>query len=235
MSSEVLYKAALIKANEIELVLKRLNRWRNEPLSKEKLEDMGAFGSNTMTFEEWLQYILIPRIKEIVEEKGEFPGSSMIGTYGMRVIGNDREASELLNHLYELDELINHFDNGVTREDRIQTQQHVNTDQIEMGGSTIPPVVFTLAKLLPQYEGDHLESQLQTFDVFLNIMSPEVRPAISQLLMDAAAQTLNMKTKTRIECAAASIANGGTAATVYNHDDTMKKYIDDHNKSFPRI
>ena len=71
-----IYVLASAKAKEIEAELKRLNRWSAEPLPSGKLENMGAFSSNTMAFEQWLQFILIPRIHAIVEEKGEFPKGS---------------------------------------------------------------------------------------------------------------------------------------------------------------
>lgn len=47
-----IYVLASAKAKEIEAELKRLNRWSAEPLPSEKLENMGAFGSNTMAFEQ---------------------------------------------------------------------------------------------------------------------------------------------------------------------------------------
>src|SRR5690242_1716714 len=99
MSLEALYELVLTKASEIESQLKIIGCWSSEPLAKEKLEEMGAFGSNTMAFEEWLQFILIPRIKQIVQEKGDFPGSSMIATYAIRVLRDDAESSTLQNLL----------------------------------------------------------------------------------------------------------------------------------------
>ena len=45
---------------QIELELKRL--YRLQPLAPDKFIDMGAFGTNTMTFEQWLQFV--PAVKE---------------------------------------------------------------------------------------------------------------------------------------------------------------------------
>ena len=78
-----IYVLASAKAKEIEAELKRLNRWSAEPLPSGKLENMGAFSSNTMAFEQWLQFILIPRIHAIVEEKGEFPKGSLLLSVGL--------------------------------------------------------------------------------------------------------------------------------------------------------
>ncbi len=39
-------------------------------------------------------------------------------------------------------------------------------DRIELGSTALPDVLWTLAGVLPQFDGEGLESQLQTFDVF---------------------------------------------------------------------
>ena len=98
---------------------------------------------------------------------------------------------------------------------------------------TIPPVIYTLAELLPQFEGDDLESQLQTYDTFLSILAPSVRPAISELLKKAARSTSNPVSKQRIEQAARSIELGGRAAEPYNHEEAMRKYQEEHKRNYP--
>ena len=198
------------KAEDVELELKRLNRWQSEMLPAEKFENMGAFGSNTMAFEQWLQFILIPRIRQIVRDHDEFPSDSMLGTYAVRVFDGDHEATRLIGLLCAIDQLI------TSREDYIQLHQdageNLRPETVSMGDSTIPPVIYTLAELLPQFEGDDLESQLQTYDTFLSILSTSVRPAIAELLLKAAKSTSNPASKLRIELAAQSVSQGGRAA-----------------------
>lgn len=101
------------------------------------------------------------------------------------------------------------------------------------GSTEIPIVVFTLADLLPRFEGDDLESQLQTYDIFLSSLSPTVRPIISNLLLEAAQKTPNEASKMRIMEAARSVADGGRAAAPHDHDEAMKRYREEHKKSFP--
>ncbi|HEX6892490.1 MAG TPA: YqcC family protein, partial [Chryseolinea sp.] len=57
-----LYALLAIKAAAVANELRRLNRWQHLPFSSDKFENMGAFGSNTMTFEQWIQFVLVPRI-----------------------------------------------------------------------------------------------------------------------------------------------------------------------------
>src|SRR5262245_18365896 len=106
-----LYSQATVKAREIEAELKRLNRWCGEPLSDEKFENMGAFGSNTMTFEQWLQFVLIPRLLSLVEEQSEFPDESSLAPYAIRYFDGDGDADRLHEILHDLDELINGINN----------------------------------------------------------------------------------------------------------------------------
>lgn len=203
-----IHASVLAKANEIESELKHLGRWDQVPLSEEKFENIGAFGSNTMTFEQWLQFVLIERIKETVAEKGDFPDSSMVSTYGVRVFDADSEAAHLQSILCDLDDLINGASDGNAREENSLEMPEGNAETIELGSSSIPPVVFTLAEILHQFEGEDLESQLQTFDMFLGILSPNVRPEFSRLFRQAAARTNNSASRQRLEKAAADVDNG---------------------------
>lgn len=211
LSSE-LFRLATANANKIEAELKRLNRWSSDQLPPEMFENMGAFGSNTMAFEQWLQFILIPRIHTTVEENGDFPQSSNLAPYATRVFDGDREAEHLQNLLYDLDGLIN--ENALPQEQTFPAMIPDEIPTVSMGDTEIPPVLFTLAEVLPQFEGEDLESQLQTYDTFLSILSPAVRPTISKLLQEAANRTTNEAVKARILEAARSISNGGRAATL---------------------
>jgi uncharacterized protein YqcC (DUF446 family) len=226
-----IYTLATNKAHEIEHELKHLKRWSTEPLQPEKYKDMGAFGSNTMTFEQWLQFILVPRIHAIVEEKGEFPNNSMLAPYAIRVFDGDPEAGKLHDLLYELDKLIN--EKNKSTEQPVQTENTPPTESVVYGGMELPPVIYTLIEVLPQFTGDDLESQLQTYDTFLSFLSPSVRPTISKLLSEAAQKTTNESSKIRIQEAAQSVAEGGRAAAPYDHEEAMRKYREEQKKSFP--
>ena len=105
--ASAIYTLVAAKAAEIEAELKSLNRWDDQPLPEEKFEDMGAFGSRTMAFEPWIQFILLPRINQIISEQGEFPEKSNVATYAIRNFDGDPEAERLCNLLYDLDQIFN--------------------------------------------------------------------------------------------------------------------------------
>jgi uncharacterized protein YqcC (DUF446 family) len=216
MHDESLYQLASTKIHQIESELKRLNRWSTSPLTPEKLENMGAFGENTMTFEQWIQFILIPRVNQIIQEKDAFPEGSMLAAHAVRVFDGDPEAGPLHELLYEFDSLFYVEDEARFKNDTVQSYERGSKGgTVSIGDETIPEVLYTLIAVLPQFEGEALESQLQTYDEFLSFLSPTVRPEIAKLLKKTSAHCQNPESKLRIEQAAMSVANGGRAAEPY--------------------
>jgi uncharacterized protein YqcC (DUF446 family) len=228
-SGNELYHRVSAQAEAIEAELKSLGRWDSQPLSPQKFENIGAFGSNTMTFEQWIQFVLIPRIQSIVKDRDGFPDESMLAPYAIRYFDGDPDADKIHQLLYELDAMIN----GEESDDMSElSNTQPPEEKIYLGDSTIPPVMITLADLLPQFDGDPLESQLQTFDSFLSVLSKEVRPSISKLILKAAEKSANPISKQRLEKAAADVARGERAAEPYDHEAAMKKYQEEFAKGY---
>jgi len=226
-----IYLSAALKADELEAELKSLGRWMVNPLPDECFDNMGAFGSNTMSFENWLQYILLPRIRIIAVEKGHFPTGSHMAPYAIRYFDGDTAADGLREILYAIDLLIN---NKPVSSLNPTQQPPINTPSptVSIGDTTVPAVLYSVADSLPQFVLHDLENQLQTFDTFLDFLSPSVRPTISNILKNAAQQTSNADCRKRIEQAALDIADGKRAAAPYNHEEAMKKNQEEHRKNF---
>jgi uncharacterized protein YqcC (DUF446 family) len=228
-----LYDLVTAKANEIEAELKLLRRWNTSPLPPEKFENMGAFGCNTMSFEQWIQFVLLPRIHLIVRDKDSFPQGSMLGPYAIRVFDGDLESSRLHDLLYELDEIVNQNTGKSELPDEapgIITTDIPAIETVTLGDAVVPQVLYTLSDLLPQFDGEGLESQLQTYDMFISILSSSAREEVSRLLTNGANKHLNEDSKARIRRAAESVLKGGRAAEAYDHDKHMRKYEDDFTK-----
>lgn len=101
-----IYGLAAAKANEIEAELKKLGRWsEQETAPAELLEGMGAFGQGKISFERWLQWVLIPRVREMVEKRGDFPAESEVGVYAIRNLDGDEDAHHLIGLLGDFDRL----------------------------------------------------------------------------------------------------------------------------------
>jgi uncharacterized protein YqcC (DUF446 family) len=104
-TSKSLYSKAERKISEIEAEMKRIGYWSLEPLPEEAYDFRQAFAMDTMTFAQWLQFILIPRVRAIIEEKADFPSQSMVGTQAVREFDGEATASGLVILLGEFDDL----------------------------------------------------------------------------------------------------------------------------------
>ncbi len=109
------------------------------------------------------------------------------------------------------------------------------SDRIAVGQTEIPPVLQSQADVLPQFTGEALESQLQTFDMFLNILSPTVRPEVSDMLRQAAELTADAASAKRIMKAALDVSIGLRAAEPYDHEASMRAYREQHRMNFPNL
>jgi uncharacterized protein YqcC (DUF446 family) len=92
------------KADEIEAEL-RLLGWWSAP--KPDMNFTKAFGMDTMAFGQWLTFVLVPRIREMVATKGTPPRGSMVAVQAVREFDGQPETDELQRLLRELDEIVN--------------------------------------------------------------------------------------------------------------------------------
>jgi uncharacterized protein YqcC (DUF446 family) len=105
-SSDVdLYYEVERRISAIEAEMKRIGYWSPEQLPAEAYDFQRAFAMDTMAFSQWLQFIFIPRVRSIIEQKGDFPSESMVGTQAAREFDGDGNASELVTLLSEFDGL----------------------------------------------------------------------------------------------------------------------------------
>jgi len=99
------YTLAEKKISQIEEEMKRTGYWSSEPLPEEAYDFLRAFAMDTMAFSQWLQFILIPNVRSIIEQKGDFPSESMVGVQAAREFDGDANASHLVSLLSEFDAL----------------------------------------------------------------------------------------------------------------------------------
>jgi uncharacterized protein YqcC (DUF446 family) len=99
------HEAVAGQIGRIEAEMRKIGYWREEPLPLEMYEFTQAFAMDTMPFAYWLQFIFIPRVKSIVEERSEFPPASHVAAQAVREFDGATEADELLSLLSEFDGL----------------------------------------------------------------------------------------------------------------------------------
>lgn len=93
-------------ADRIEAELRRLNWWSDAPPTPQQLDFREAFAMDTMPFAMWIQFVLLPRVRGIVVERGEFPSQSMVGAHAVREYDGQLAAADLTMLLSAFDEVV---------------------------------------------------------------------------------------------------------------------------------
>jgi uncharacterized protein YqcC (DUF446 family) len=93
------------RIDAIEAEMKRAGMWQNTPLPAEAYEFRQAFAMDTMAYSQWLQFVFIPRVRQIIAGDGAFPASSMVGAQAVREFDTVPEASDLTRLLSQFDAL----------------------------------------------------------------------------------------------------------------------------------
>lgn len=91
----------------IERELRRLGWWTSAEPAAERLASVEPFCVDTLAFEEWLQWIFLPRMKLIIETRLPLPGACAILPVAEVVwAARGEQAGELLRLLGEFDRLL---------------------------------------------------------------------------------------------------------------------------------
>lgn len=99
------YQQAGQYMDQLEAVMRRENLWPGDEPDGE-LEVKGAFGSENMPFEHWLAWVLIPRVRAIIEEQGTFPGGSQVAAYAVRALDGHPSAGPVIDVLARFDQFV---------------------------------------------------------------------------------------------------------------------------------
>ncbi len=91
---------------ELESAMRAAGLWPAEP-PPEPLEVIGAFGCENMAFTQWLAWVLIPRVREIVAGNGRFPSDSAVAAYAVRELDGTAKAERVVELLTQFDEMVN--------------------------------------------------------------------------------------------------------------------------------
>ncbi|MBD2811506.1 YqcC family protein [Xenorhabdus sp. Vera] len=99
-------KKILLKLQSIEATMKMVGIWQNYPPKPEAFESTEPFSIDTMSADEWLQWVLIPRMRALIEQKANLPTAFAIAPYFEEVYKEEVERYlPLLENLRELDTL----------------------------------------------------------------------------------------------------------------------------------
>ena len=92
---------------EVEANLRIRGKWERDPPDSEHLSSTQPFCIDTLSFEQWLQWIFLPRMKRIIEQQRPLPDKSGIYVYAHESLRNgDVATSHLLKLIKRFDDLI---------------------------------------------------------------------------------------------------------------------------------
>ena len=94
------------KISQIEAEMRRIGMWQAKPPPAQALVITQAFGGDKLAFEQWLQFVFIPRVRQIITERGQFPAKSQVADQAYRewkMAGSDPRVDRLIELLREFD------------------------------------------------------------------------------------------------------------------------------------
>ena len=187
-----IYEAAAGYAERIEKELRNLDGWQQEPLPDAAYESEHAFFLDTMTLYQWLQFVLVPRVKEIVDERGSFPAESNVGAHAVRELDGVDEAADLIHVLIEFDEFIEGLHRGSRRASRRRNVRSIHI--VQRGNAKLAPSASPAPP--PRLLETPIESPLvvterywRTRDPALLNSSPRGRPGMDVQLAERVFET----------------------------------------------
>jgi uncharacterized protein YqcC (DUF446 family) len=92
---------------DVEAQLRRLNLWQSSAPPPQALASTQPFAVDTLTYDQWLQFIFIPRLSEVIEQQQVLPANCGISPMAEEYFrGLALDSNDLLVVLSQLDELL---------------------------------------------------------------------------------------------------------------------------------
>ena len=92
---------------EVEANLRSSGKWEQQPPDSGDLSSGQPFCIDTLRFEQWLQWVFLPRMKRIIEQQKPLPAKSGIYVYAHEYLRNgDVLTGTLLRLIKRFDDLI---------------------------------------------------------------------------------------------------------------------------------
>ena len=103
-STDNLHQALLSQLDLIEQEMRQIGLWASEAPSAEALASQMPFCYDTLFFHEWLQWIFIPRMREMIQAGTRPPSACVIAPLA------EHSFAEMAQETTKLEALIEHFD-----------------------------------------------------------------------------------------------------------------------------
>lgn len=100
---EVIYREVAEQLLLIEAEMRRLDLWAATAPSPEALASTEPFCVDTLSLPEWLQFVFLPRMRQLIEGEMPLPRQCGIAPMAEEYFRGETPATELIKHLKELD------------------------------------------------------------------------------------------------------------------------------------
>jgi uncharacterized protein YqcC (DUF446 family) len=97
------YKEVEILIIKLEQRLREAILWSSHSPSTKAVQSKLPFALDVMTFEQWLQFIFIPKMSEIINSKSSLPESLQILPMAEESLGTVNNRSELIEVIRQID------------------------------------------------------------------------------------------------------------------------------------
>lgn len=94
-------QAILTLLMEIEGEMRRIGLWSEQMPQPEALMSQQPFCVDTLAFDDWVQWILLPRLEQLVVEQRPLPANSLIAPMAEEAFGQLAEPTDQLLVLIE--------------------------------------------------------------------------------------------------------------------------------------
>lgn len=103
LNMKTIYRDVADQLLQLEAELRRLDLWRSEPPSAQALASTEPFCVDTLTLPQWLQFVFLPRMSQLVEMEQSLPRQCGIAPIAEEFFKNTSGTEALITLLTEID------------------------------------------------------------------------------------------------------------------------------------
>jgi uncharacterized protein YqcC (DUF446 family) len=99
------YRHSMLLLEKLEAALRNADLWENVPPSNTALASNEPFAVDTLSCNQWLQWVFIPRMTQLIALKQRLPQHFELSPYVEEAMKHDRGVNIILGVTRELDNL----------------------------------------------------------------------------------------------------------------------------------
>lgn len=94
-----------LQLDKLEQLLRAAGWWSLQAPEPQRLASVAPFCVDTLGFEEWLQWIFLPRMRQILQQRGRVP-AALLGPMAEQSFGTSADAAGVVVTLQVIDRLL---------------------------------------------------------------------------------------------------------------------------------